>query len=452
MQFMKKRIFEKIFLIIFTLSFSYAYAEAQANSTDSKGEKEYPKYIFKPIQNDELDIKDLRPYEKRRLISDLKKRLEEHAKEVERIAFKLEDLGVPKVENLLTKNFDFVGEKTYKSEKTASDKGETKDIKIVMIDTPNGAVDAKRAVLVVSYAEGGGATAFIGEYKGKYFIMTNIHVVAVKTTFKVATVSGVNVPFTSAAFIGDDRDICIMPIDTLPEGMIALPISEDIIASAKEGDGVVALGNSLAGGVVLTSQGSLLSVGPDVVELNAPIFRGNSGGPIIHLESKKVIGVSSHLRVANGELEKNTRQMENSPIKAETRFFGTRIDNVSNWTPVQTAELANIADELSTSIERYTRIRFFIERNYTSILEGSSYSELDKIAYKYANAQRGNQLGYKLATRDLYDDISKLCSLECNKLKKRKVYGYFQKEYNRYISLFSDMRDDFSGRARAVMK
>ena len=65
--------------------------------------------------------------------------------------------------------------------------------------------------------------------------------------------------------------------------------------SVKIGDAIVVLGNSGGGGVVTKLEGKLVGIGPDRIEVSAEFIPGNSGSPIIHVPTGKVIGIATYL-------------------------------------------------------------------------------------------------------------------------------------------------------------
>jgi hypothetical protein len=71
----------------------------------------------------------------------------------------------------------------------------------------------------------------------------------------------------------------------------------------------------------------LLGIGPDRIEVSAEFVPGNSGSPIIHVKSGKVIGIATYLI---------TRQFAELADRRESRVrrFGYRLDSVKQWQPV----------------------------------------------------------------------------------------------------------------------
>jgi hypothetical protein len=114
------------------------------------------------------------------------------------------------------------------------------------------------------------------------------------------------------------------------------------------------LGNAEGAGVINTIKGRIVGVGPDLVEVDAPFVPGNSGSPIIHLKTGKVIGVATYLIVK--QYDASTREAIQEP---RIRRFGYRIDSVKTWQPVnwnsfyaQAAEMEGI-EKLTTDLERF---------------------------------------------------------------------------------------------------
>jgi len=143
-------------------------------------------------------------------------------------------------------------------------------------------------------------SGFIVESDG--LIVTNDHVVGEADQVTVILEDGTEY---EAEIVGRDpkTDLAVLRID--PEG--ELPTVEwGDSAEAKIGDWVVAVGNpfGLGGTVtagVLSARGRNIGSGPydDYLQIDAPINRGNSGGPTFNLEGE-VIGVNTAIFSPSG--------------------------------------------------------------------------------------------------------------------------------------------------------
>ena len=94
-------------------------------------------------------------------------------------------------------------------------------------------------------------------------------------------------------------------------------------------DEVVVLGNSEGAGVINTIKGRIVGIGPQLVEVDAPFQPGNSGSPIVHLKTGKVIGVATYLTIK--KYDAATKEVLKAPV---IRRFGYRLDSVKTWQPV----------------------------------------------------------------------------------------------------------------------
>lgn len=84
------------------------------------------------------------------------------------------------------------------------------------------------------------------------------------------------------------------------------------------------LGNMEGARVIQPLPGKLIGIGPDRIEVTAEFVPGNSGSPIIHVKSGKVIGIATYL------LQRRFTELTESN-QAKVRRFGFRLDSVKQW-------------------------------------------------------------------------------------------------------------------------
>jgi S1-C subfamily serine protease len=189
--------------------------------------------------------------------------------------------------------------------------------------------DQARAVVLIKgdNAEG---TGFLVKTSDGPIVVTNIHVISNNPNLKITTNTGS--PITILSYKGaDDRDMAMIAVK---DGDFKyLTLATDIGNTVQPGDEVITPGNSEGGEVVLNTDGKVLGIGPDRIEFDNPIYHGNSGGPVFHVKSGKVIGVVTEaVKVdVSDELDKTSFASRNSAIGGSMRYFGFRIDNVPNW-------------------------------------------------------------------------------------------------------------------------
>ena len=180
-----------------------------------------------------------------------------------------------------------------------------------------------RGSLVLVEGKTGRGSGFIGEFKGRKFLVTNAHVLAGirDAHFKCLD----NQPLKlGAAMVAVGHDVLML---TVLEGGSGIPISTSVAADAGFGDAVLVPGNAGGAGVIDPLRGQIVGIGPDRVEVSAPFEPGSSGSPIVHLDSGKVIGVATYLRINTLA----TNQTAKLSSLGEVRRFGYRLDSIKKW-------------------------------------------------------------------------------------------------------------------------
>jgi serine/threonine protein kinase/S1-C subfamily serine protease len=145
---------------------------------------------------------------------------------------------------------------------------------------------------------------------GEGLIVTNGHVVNGGQSFQV----GVDGQLRRATVVGDAPcdDLAVLRV-TPTGGLKTMPLGSQ--ADVREGDDVVALGypQSASAAAKLTATAGVVSVAqtkyqeqtpdiplyPNVIQIDAALNPGNSGGPLIKTATKDLIGVNSAVRTVN---------------------------------------------------------------------------------------------------------------------------------------------------------
>ncbi len=174
--------------------------------------------------------------------------------------------------------------------------------------------------LVFIEGGGGAGSGFVCQWKDGLFVTTNQHVLAGMPVVKITRLDGSRVP-AGAVQAAVGHDIMRLSTSAVPGPLVA---SENVEADARIGDEVFVLGNSEGARVIQPLAGKLIGIGPDRIEVSAEFVPGNSGSPIIHAKSGKVIGIATYLI---------TRQFAELSDRRESRVrrFGYRLDSVKQW-------------------------------------------------------------------------------------------------------------------------
>ena len=168
------------------------------------------------------------------------------------------------------------------------------------------------AVLMVNNASGA-ATAFLGKMDGKTYIISNLHVLGEMKNAKITTIDGKEVRLPKTCFLQKGFDVFLAELDEVPEGVSPLEISKNVMTDTNLKDDLVVSGNSQGGNVMRNIEGTLLAVGPKLLETDCNFYKGNSGSPVIHRDSGKVVGVVSYIMTIDDDL--STRITRKSKAK-----------------------------------------------------------------------------------------------------------------------------------------
>ncbi len=153
--------------------------------------------------------------------------------------------------------------------------------------------------------ESGSGSGFVWDDQGH--ILTNYHVIQDAQSIVVAFADDLAMP---AEVVGSDpaNDLAVLKVDSLPQGVQPLPLGDS--AALEVGQVAVAIGNpfgqfkrTLTAGIISaldrTVQFDDGKVLRGVIQTDAAINRGNSGGPLLD-SSGRVIGITSAIYSPSG--------------------------------------------------------------------------------------------------------------------------------------------------------
>jgi hypothetical protein len=189
--------------------------------------------------------------------------------------------------------------------------------------------DQSHAVVVIKgdVAEG---TGFLVQTPDGPAVVTNLHVISANPNIRILTTTGAQIKTLSLKG-ASDRDLAMFMIQD--DHYTYLDLATDIKDTVQTDDEVITPGNSEGGEVVLTTKGKVLGIGPERIEFDNPIYHGNSGGPVFHTKSGKVLAVVTQAQKVDvsDELDKASFENKNSAITGSMRYFGLRLDTVPHW-------------------------------------------------------------------------------------------------------------------------
>lgn len=320
------------------------------------------------------------------------------------------------------------------------------------VDLPDGtSADASSGVLSVTckLSEGLAAgTAFIARMRGNLFVVTNLHVVRDAEEISMRTIDGVDLKLPNVMYIAKNQDAVLFPISELPEGSVALDILEDVPGNVRVGDHIVACGNSQGRGSFLRSAGEVVAIGPSIIEMNCAIFKGNSGSPIYHASTRKVIGVVSHLSAGvSNPFDAATKMRSNSPIKSSIRYFGQRIDSTKQWEKVGMSDFISQCEDIRVFAEKIKVIAAY-ENKKALVMGGYAYEDFYKIVRPFSSV-RNYSNAYKTEARNCFESLSNLMKHEAALVRARKFSSAFDSDVNSLLGFFEKQRRVYEERAKS---
>ncbi len=313
--------------------------------------------------------------------------------------------------------------KTSASNKSAKTKksGDSKETKQVMTN------DQRNAIVAINGKSAAG-TGFFAKFQGRFFIVSNVHVMCGIQNAVAKTMTGESSQVIDKVFSANDRDIALFPVEKIPEGCHTLTFDDDPSKRVQIGDDVVICGNSLGGGTMTETCGKIASIGPDMIETDCKIFPGNSGSPILHVKSGKVIGVISHLvniGKSTPDYIRNAIGKKNSAIKYNVRYFGYRIDNVPKWEFVNCKTAFQQTETLEQAEKKFD---FMLKCLKSGI--GVPHPPYRDIARAWEKA-RNEYTSSGSSVRDFYLRLAQIARNDAARIRSMRVYETFEKRKNK---------------------
>ncbi len=283
-------------------------------------------------------------------------------------------------------------------------------------------VQKHRNSLVVVKDRGKSGSGFIAKSGAQTWLFTNIHVAAGTVQPQFTRIDGTQIkPGAGEAAVGHDA-LRLLLAQAPPE---ALEIMTGLEATAKIDDLVVVLGNSGGGGVITSLAGKIIGIGPDRIEVSAEFIPGNSGSPIIHVPSGKVIGIATYL----------TRRYEafgSGDAKdgaVVVRRFGYRLDSVKQWQALNWNVFQNEARAIGQISELTGDVFDFLDALRKNEAPRIATATLRRPAETWLAAIARNRISEadrEQATRSFLGSLRSLVRSDVAAAEGKFRYAYFQ--------------------------
>jgi hypothetical protein len=320
----------------------------------------------------------------------------------------------------------------------------------------------RNAVFTASTEKGSG-TAFACKYKGKEFVATNLHIAAGTTRLVIKTQQGDTIPLGNKIILTADADICLISVKIpfAELGITPLEFIDNVYTDTKVGDEVYCMGNSLGNKVIIQSDGKIKAFGNLRLETTTPFVGGNSGGPLIHFESQKVVALITE-SLDNSQKDpgslRNKRAIKDADSElSKISYFGHRIDTVKKWSGTSYTQFLENEKELmqyEKSIDCTRRFLYDLQgwredkelvdiwRTYTKFInEASKRTSSSVKVTRYVNdfgtvlrsdirrrSKTVSQVDYDKAYQTFVRRLEWKIEGDEKNLKKMKALGYIQNE------------------------
>lgn len=279
-------------------------------------------------------------------------------------------------------------------------------------------------LILVKTSEGRGS-GFICRYRGQDVLITNTHVVAAMPKAEYIRFQGGKPVVTGAAAAAVDHDVFCLGA---PPSANPLQVMEQIESNISIGDEIVILGNTSGFDVALPLHGTLLAIGPNLIEVSAEFQPGNSGSPIIHRKTGKVIGVATLIRY---RISKMSSEKETSTAE---RRFGYRLDTITTWQQVnwdafrrEAAHLNRISSLTNDLIEVVTSLG----KGKLASLELQTNPAIQPSAHRLMMTMKNDTLRAPerlIAGQNFVDDMKATCRADVQDAKRSMKFDYFRRK------------------------
>lgn len=203
------------------------------------------------------------------------------------------------------------------------------------------------AVLIIEGDQSVG-TGFIVSADGKKYLYTAAHVFSGNSRLTIKNTTGFTFKKFGPLEAAEGADLIRMEILDEVEDSLEIAAVDGAIRINTE---IAALGNGGGTGVIAVEKGRILGTSADSLEVSAGIIQGNSGGPVVEVESGHVVGLVTHLTNERKDLwSEGTRQ-------GEVRRFACRVDKTWQWKSMKVGTFLADAKALA-EFDELTRICF----------------------------------------------------------------------------------------------
>jgi hypothetical protein len=276
----------------------------------------------------------------------------------------------------------------------------------------------------------GQATAFLADFSGETYLVTNQHVLFGAIDMKLTTLSGDTLKPLSYEFVLT-QDLVRMKVDCGDFKYTPIPVS---YSQPQIGDAITAYGNSEGQSTISPLQGEVMGVGNKALEISATIVYGNSGGPIVN-DRGEVVCVSTRGYKSQPDWTNEDTRF------ARTRRFGERLLEDAEWKELPLKDFCEQSYFLHDMLLLFKDVELIAIGHSTSInifetdlVKTRYYNKtwhklLNDIVTKYLKPDRYGKIHEIIVSNtDMYDDLQALVSARGEFMSQAKWHTKFLHE------------------------
>lgn len=280
--------------------------------------------------------------------------------------------------------------------------------------------------LVLIDGDGGTATGFMTKIRDVDFVVTNLHVLVGSRKFSIKTLRGEEIA-VQGIFGAVGGDIAIIRI---PKGEGDLRLATDVFQTSKIGDKVVVVGNRRGGGVATQTSGRIKGIGPNLVEVDANFQSGNSGSPIVNLNTNEVVGVATYSETRRVEIESGAARAPGtagtSVPQVEKRWFGYRLDSVSKWEGIDLGRWNDQGERIDKFRETSEALVAVIKFDFSKARQNPRLTSIIQNFETRYRIAGGNSMTAATEVKDLFRVIRTISEDGVRDLTHGDYYDYYR--------------------------
>ena len=199
-----------------------------------------------------------------------------------------------------------------------------------------------------------------------------------------------------------------------------------------------------------------MGIGPDRIEVSAEFIPGNSGSPIIHAATGKVLGIATYLTrryeaFTNADGKAGATPAKDSPGAMVVRRFGFRLDSVKQWQPLNWAAFqaeARTIEQISAVTGDVFDFLAALRNKETPAFATATVRRPAELWLTTIRQTRISQADREQATRSFLTSLRSLAVSDVNAAQGRLRYAYFQEELRQEREVRDQLYKAFDDQAK----